>query len=155
MSRFGIRKRIKSAFGMGARPQHIQRYSLTFVLPDGTSQVVEAEEQYSLLMASQALPSPIGTGRRAGGTCPDGACGECRVEILDATGLSSRTDAELATLEAAARGDTHEGRTRTPGPPVKPNSRLACYARIVGSGARIQVQELFDYDSVRGDPTGT
>ena len=44
-------------------------------LPDGSVQVVQAEEGYNLLMASQDLPSPISTGRRAGGPCPDGGCG--------------------------------------------------------------------------------
>ena len=64
MSRFGIRKRIKSALGKG--PPEIIRHKVTYVLPDGTEQVVEAEEGYDLLMASQALPAPISTGRRAG-----------------------------------------------------------------------------------------
>lgn len=155
MSRFGIRKRLKSALGMGKRPVKIIRYPVTYVLPDGSEQVVEAEEHYSLLMASQALPSPIGTGRRAGGTCPDGGCAQCRVEIIDGTGLSPITDAERESMQALADGKPHEGRERPPGPPPTPTSRLGCYAKILGPGARVQVLSLFDYDSVRGDPNGT
>ena len=155
MSRFGIRKRLKQALGVGKRRHEIIYYPVTFVLPDGTEKTVEAEEQYSLLMASQALPAPIGTGRRAGGTCPDGGCALCRVEILDATGLNAMTDGERDSMQALADGKPHEGRPREPGPAPTPTSRLGCYARVVGPGARVQVLSLFDYDSVRGDPTGT
>ena len=155
MSRFGIRKRLRSALGVGKRRAEIIRYPVTYVLPDGTEQVVEAEEHYSLLMASQALPSPIGTGRRAGGTCPDGGCALCRIEVIDESGLSPMTDFEMASMRALADGKPHEGRNRDPGPEPTPTSRLACHAKILGPGARIQVLELFDYESVRGDPNGT
>lgn len=155
MSRFGIRKRLRSALGVGKRRAEIIRYPVTYVLPDGTEQVVEAEEHYSLLMASQALPAPIGTGRRAGGTCPDGGCALCRIEVIDGSGLSPMTDFEMASMRALADGKPHEGRNRDPGPEPTPTSRLACHAKIHGPGARIQVLELFDYDSVRGDPNGT
>jgi ferredoxin len=155
MSRFGIRKRLRSALGMGRRPVEIVRYPITYVLPDGSEQTVQAEEHYSVLMASQALPAPIGTGRRAGGTCPDGGCALCRVEILDTSGLSPMTDFEQASMQALADGKPHEGRARKAGPKPTPTSRLACHTKIVGPGARVQVLELFDYDSVRGDPEGT
>ena len=56
-------------------------------------------------MASQDLPSPISTGRRAGGPCPDGGCGLCRVEVIDETGLSSQTERERETIAAHVRGD--------------------------------------------------
>jgi len=153
MSRFGIRNRLKKAIGKG--PPEIIRHSFVYVLPDGAEQRVEAEEGYDLLMASQYLPSPISTGRRAGGPCPDGGCGLCRVEIIDGTGLSAMKDAERATIEAHVRGDTHEGREREPGPPSNERTRLACHTRINGPGGRVQVLELFDYDSIRGDPDGT
>jgi len=153
VSRFGIRNRIKSALGKG-RPE-IVRHGVTYVLPDGTEQVVEAEEGYDLLMASQDLPAPISTGRRAGGTCPDGGCGLCRVEVIDGTGLSTQTDRELSTIQAHVNGEPHEGRDRVPGPPANERTRLACYTRINGGGGRVQVLELFDYDSIRGDPDGT
>jgi ferredoxin len=155
MSRFGIRKRLKNALGMGRPKREIIRYPLTFVLPDGTEKTVEAEEQYSILMASQVLDAPIGTGRRAGGTCPDGGCALCRVEIIDETGLNTMTDRERRSMQALADGKPHEGRDREPGPAPTPTSRVGCYARIIGPGARVQVLSLFDYDSVRGDPTGT
>lgn len=155
MSRFGIRKRLRSALGMGRRPVEIIRFPVTYVLPDGSEQTVQVEEHYSLLMASQALPAPIGTGRRAGGTCPDGGCALCRVEILDGSGLSEMGDAEVASMQALAEGKPHEGRAREAGPPPTPTSRLACHAKVLGPGARIQVLSLFDYDSVRGDPEGT
>ena len=155
MSRFGLRKRLKSALGLGRPDIQILRHPITYVLPDGTEQVVQAEEHYSVLMASQALPSPISTGRRAGGTCPDGGCAECRVEVIDASGLSPMTDAERASMQALADGQPHEGRCREPGPAPTPTSRLGCYAKIVGPGAKVQVLSLFDYDSVRGDPNGT
>jgi len=153
MSRFGLRKRIKNALGKG--PPEIVRHAVTYVLPDGTEQRVEAEEGYDLLMASQELPAPISTGRRAGGPCPDGGCGLCRVEIIDGTGLSAQKDKERATIEAHVRGEPHEGRDREPGPPANERTRLACHTRINGGGGRIQVPELFDYESIRGDPDGT
>ena len=91
-------------------------------------QVVQAEEGYNLLMASQDLPSPISTGRRAGGPCPDGGCGLCRVEVVDGTGLSTQTERERDTIAAHVRGDPHEGRDREPGPPANELTR-----RRVGS----------------------
>jgi hypothetical protein len=77
------------------------------------------------------------------------------VQVLDPTGLSPMTDGEQRSLDAAARGEPHEGRSRRPGPAVTPDARLACYAKVVGDGARVRVSELFDYDSLRGDPTGS
>lgn len=153
MSRFGLRKRLKDALGKG--PPVIVRHGVVYVLPDGTEQVVEAEEGYDLLMASQELPAPISTGRRAGGPCPDGGCGLCRVEIIDGTGLSPQKDKEVATIEAHVLGEPHENRDREPGPPSNERTRLACHTRINGPGGRVQVLELFDYDSIRGDPDGT
>ena len=153
VSRFGIRRRLRGL--MKKEPTEIVRHSVTYVLPDGSEQVVQAEEGYSLLMASQALPAPISTGRRAGGTCPDGGCALCRVDVLDPTGLSPKRDREVAVIDAFVRGDPHEGNPREPGPPASPSTRLACHTRIEGSGGRVQVTELFDYASVRGDPDGT
>ncbi len=150
-----LRRRLKQMVGIGAKPSQIVRFPVTYVLPDGSEQVVQVEEHYSLLMASQALPAPISTGRRAGGTCPDGGCGLCRVEILSASGLTPMVQAEQDSLDAMVRGDEHEGRKREPGEALKPSTRLACHAKVVGPGARVQVIELFDYDSVRGDPTGS
>ena len=126
-------------------------YTITFVLPDGSSREVEAEERYTLLMASQALPSPIGTGRRAGGTCPDGLCALCRVEVIDGTGLTPMGDFEKKSLGDHVAGRPHEGREREPGPPSTPNTRLGCHARIVGNGAKVQVLSLFDESAIQGE----
>ncbi len=152
MSRFGIRKKIRSL--MGTQRPEIIRHSVTYILPDGTEQVVQAEERYNLLMASQALPSPIGTGRRAGGSCVDGGCGSCRVEVLDSTGLTPMSPGEKATLDAYVAGDPHEGRCREPGEPYTEQTRLACYAKIVGSGARVKVAELVDFEALQGEKNG-
>lgn len=152
MSRFGIRNKLKQAFGK--QRKEIVRHAVTYVLPDGSERVVEAEERYNLLMASQSLPSPIGTGRRAGGPCPDGGCASCRVEILDSTGLSPMTDAERATLDAHVAGEPHEGRCREPGEPYTENTRLACYAKILGPGARVQVSSLVDFEQLSGETDG-
>ena len=113
MSRFGIRKRLKQMLDGG--PAEIVHFPVNYELPDGSVQVVQAEEGYNLLMASQDLPSPISTGRRAGGPCPDGGCGLCRVEVVDGTGLSTQTERERETIAAHVRGDPHEGRAREPG----------------------------------------
>jgi len=153
MSRFGIRNRLKKMLDGG--PAEITRHPVAYLLPNGTTQVVNAEEGYNLLMASQELPAPISTGRRAGGPCPDGGCGLCRVEVTNGTGLSSMTEREKDTLDAHVRGDPHEGRAREPGPPVNDLTRLACYCRINGSGGEVRVLELFDYGSISGDPDGT
>ena len=153
MSRFGIRKKLKKMLDGG--PAEITRYPVAYLLPSGSTQVVHAEEGYNLLMASQDLPAPISTGRRAGGPCPDGGCGLCRVEVTNGMGLSSMTEREKNTLEAHVRGDPHEGREREPGPPINDLTRLACYCRINGAGGEVRVLELFDYDSISGDPDGT
>ena len=154
MSRFGIRKRLRGRLGLGPTGREIVRYRITYILPDGSEQEVEAEERYSVLMASQALPAPISTGRRAGGTCPDGLCAQCRIDVVDASGLSPMTDAERTSMQMLADGKPHEGRSREKGPPITDTARLACHAKIVGDGARVKVAALFDHDSVRGDPEG-
>lgn len=150
MTPFGIRKKLKAALGLGGRGE-ITRYKVTFLLPDGKEQTIEAEEHYSLLMAADASGITIATGRRAGGTCPDGHCASCRVEIEDSRGLSPMKDAERRSLEDHVQGAPHEGRPREPGPPITPNTRLGCHARIVGDGARVRVQALFTMDDIRGD----
>ena len=137
MSRFGIRNRLKKLLDGG--PQEVVRHPVRFDLPDGSFQVVRAEEGYNLLMASQDLPSPISTGRRAGGPCPDGGCGLCRVEVLDETGLSSKTTREQETIDAHVAGEPHEGRSREPGPPANERTRLSCYCRINGPGGVVHV----------------
>ena len=155
MSRFGFRKKIKSFLGVGSSTTEYKNCSITYILPDGKEQVVEVEERYTVLMASQSLPSPISTGRRAGGSCPDGQCGSCRIEIDDATGLNVKTDFEQSVLDAVAQGLPHEGRCREVGPPQTPNTRLACHTRIIDSGGRVVVPALVNYDDLKGDENGT
>lgn len=149
MTPFGIRKRLKSL--LGEKTVAIVRHPVTFVLPDGTAQTIEVEEHYSLLMAADANAITISTGRRAGGTCPDGRCATCRVEILDASGLSPMGDAERSALDDSIAGKPHEGRERKPAPPATPNTRLGCHTKIRGPGARVKILELFDESSIRGD----
>ena len=154
MTPFGLRKKLRGALGLGGVRSEVIQHKVTYVLPDGSEQVVDAEEGYNLLMASQALPSPIATGRRAGGTCPDGGCALCRVEVIDGTGLSTQTDHERASLAASVEGLPHEGRAREPAEPTNERTRLACYTKILGPGGRVQVLELMDFDSIHGDPDG-
>ncbi|HJN72517.1 MAG TPA: hypothetical protein QGF58_01170 [Myxococcota bacterium] len=150
MSRFGIRNKLKDILGLGKGPE-VSTCSITFVLPDGTERPLQVEKHYSILMAADANGLTISTGRRAGGTCPDGGCGSCRLETLDATGLSKMSEHEELTIEAHVRGDPHDGRAREPGPPREPSHRLGCHTKILDSGARIQIAALFDPDSIRGD----
>ena len=152
MSRFGLRQKLKTLVGGGRK--EIVRHSITFVLPDGTEQRVDAEDRYNLLMASEVLPAPIGTGRRAGGPCPDGGCASCRVEVLDATGLTPMSPREKATLDAYVAGEPHEGRARSPGEPYTTKTRLGCHTKIVGSGARILIHELVDFEALSGVEDG-
>jgi len=154
MSRFGLRKKLRSLVQQTKKTSY-QTYSVTYILPDGSRQVVEAEERYNLLMASQSLPSPIGTGRRAGGTCPDGLCALCRVEVLNSTGLSEMAEHEQESLDGYVAGTPHEGREREPGEPYGPKTRLACQVRIIGNGGVVQVPALVDLDALRGDADGT
>ncbi len=130
MTPFGIRKRLKGLMGDAAKPD-VTSYELVFVLPDGSEQKVKTEARYTLAMASQFLPSPIATG------CPDGQCGQCVVEVLDGTGIAAISDSERKVMDKWHK---------TP----DPKRRLACHARVEGSGARVRVFSLFDYDSVRG-----
>jgi len=125
-------------------------YELTFTLPDGQERTIRTEERYSLLMAADASGLTISTGRRAGGTCPDGKCGECRVEVSNPLGLTPISDIERAVIAEQVEGTPHEGRQREPGPPATPNTRLGCYAKVIGDGAHVQIKALFEVDSIRG-----
>lgn len=149
MSRFGIRKRLKGM--LGSSQQEIVRHQVTFILPDGAERTLQVEEHYSLLMAADANDITISTGRRAGGTCPDGLCGLCRVELVDDSGISPMTEYEKKTMDDHVAGTPHEGRSREPGPPLTPRTRLGCHAKILGSGSRIQILALFDPDTISGD----
>ena len=153
MSRFGIRKRLRSMI-KPKRPEIIT-FPVTFLLPDGSEQTLQVEERYNLLMASQGLPSPISNGRRAGGPCPDGACDLCRVEILSAEGLTAKKPFEDQVMQDHTDGKPHEGRPRAPVEPPGPKTRLACHCKVIGPGSRIKVHALVDFDALQGEADGT
>lgn len=128
MTPFGIRSKLKALVQKPAARE--ETHALRLVMPDGREHEVRCEARYTLVMASQTLETPIAT------HCPDGHCGHCTVTVLDATGLSQPTSAEqkiLAEQKAA------------------PNVRLACHAKVVGSGAKVKVDRIWTMDSVRGE----
>ena len=127
MTPWGIRNRIKSALGKSA-PRQEASLKLTMILPDGSAHEVSAEDRYTLVMASQSLETPIATG------CPDGHCGTCTVDVIDERGLAPPSDAEAKLLKEKC----------------KPGQRLACHARVVGSGARVKVHQTWSMDVTRG-----
>ncbi|MEE2752214.1 MAG: 2Fe-2S iron-sulfur cluster-binding protein [Myxococcota bacterium] len=149
MSRFRIRKKLKGL--LGSSPQEIVRHEITYLLPDGTEQKLMAEEHYSLLMAADANNITISTGRRAGGTCPDGLCGLCRVQVVEGTGLSVLSEYEQKAMDDQVAGTPHEGRNREPGLPLEPGTRLGCHTKIRGPGAVVQIPALFDPESISGE----
>ena len=128
MTPWGIRNRIKSLVGKGGTARTDERLHLTLVMPDGTAHDVEAEPRYTVVMASQSLETPIATG------CPDGGCGTCVVDVLDGRGLAAPTESEAKLLKEKA----------------KPGQRLACHARIEGSGAKLKVHAVWSIEQTRG-----
>lgn len=131
MTPWGIRSKLKAALGRGpSTPAADEQVSLTLVLPDGSEHPVRCEPRYTLSMASQSLETPIGT------HCPDGHCGECRVDVIDDTGLLPPSPAEQRILAEKQLG---------------PKVRLACHAKVGGSGAKVKVRHVWTMDSVRGD----
>ena len=131
MTPWGIRKRIREIVGGGAgSTAREEQLSLRIQLPNGTEHEVKAEPRYTLVMASQTLETPIATG------CPDGACGGCAVEVLDPAGLAQPTSAEQQLLDEKWK--------------EKPGYRLACHARVNGSGARIKALSVWSMETTRG-----
>jgi ferredoxin len=130
MTPWGIRKKIKSLVGGGGASAQDEQLSLAIVLPNGKEHTVQAEPRYTLVMASQTLETPIATG------CPDGGCGGCAVEVLDPSGIAQPSAAEQTLLDEKWR--------------EKPNVRLACHARVVGSGGRIKALSVWSMDNTRG-----
>lgn len=133
MTPFGLRKRLKSALGLGGRSERVAAHKVTFVFPTGAEQVAEAEDRYTLVMASQSLETPIAT------ECPDGQCGGCAIDVLG--GSDALAPAKVAEVEAFTKGQK-----RAPGPA----DRLACHARVVGDGARIGVKRVWTLETYRG-----
>ncbi len=127
MTPFQLRKRLKRFVRhrrQSTRP--VERIHVTFVLPDGTEHVVRTEPGYTLTMASQLLETPIDN------PCPDGHCGQCQVQVLaGAEHLRQASEAEGAILREVL-GNEYD-----------PGVRLACHARLTGSGAVIRVNKVW------------
>ena len=124
MSRFGIRKKIKSLMGWDSSPKPPSaparpKYPVTFVLPNGESYTADAKEGDSLVLTSGRGPYPISTG------CSDGTCATCRVEVLE--GLDSLT-----------RADDHENKTKADNE-IDSGLRLGCQAAVIGSGVKVKI----------------
>lgn len=131
MTPWGIRNKIKAV--LGGRPSGGSadpQLDLRIVLPNGTEHTVRCEPRYTITMASQTLETPIES------HCPDGACGDCAVEVLDATGLAPPSEAEAKLLREKHKSD--------------PKKRLACHARVVGSGGRIKAARVWTLEQTRG-----
>ena len=132
MTPFGLRKRLKTALGLGGRAETAV-FHVTFVMPGGRERVTEAEDRYTLVMASQTLETPIAT------ECPDGHCGGCAVEVIG--GVDALSPAKPAEVEAYTKGQK-----RAPGA----SERLACHARVQGEGARVRVKRVWTMETYRG-----
>ena len=105
------------------------------MLPDGSEHRVEAEPQYTLVMASQSLDTPIHA------HCPDWHCGKCHVDVLEGQStLKPASDAEVALL------DEHLGTDRDL------SVRLACHARVLESGAKVRVRKVWSLAEAMGVP---
>ena len=130
MTPWGIRKKVKAALGLGGGgATKDETVSLTLVLPDGSEHPVRCEQGYTLVMASQSLETPIAT------NCPDGHCGHCAVEVVDATGLKAPSPAESAILKEKGCAE---------------GVRLACHAKVQASGAKVKVRTVWTMESVKG-----
>ena len=129
MTPWGIRKKIKAALVGSSGPTATEKLSLTMTLPSGRSHTIDCEPGYTLAMASQILETPIAT------SCPDGGCGGCVVDVVEGTGLRAATAAEQKLLDEKKYG---------------PNTRLACHAKVDGSGASIRVRTVWTMDSIKG-----
>lgn len=121
MTPWGIRNRIRNVLGLRSGSS-VEQVTLKLRLPDGSEHEVRCEPGYTLTMASQTLETPIATG------CPDGGCGNCAVDVLEATGLKEPAAAEKKLLEEKK---------------YAADVRLACHARVQGSGARVKVRTVW------------
>ena len=132
MTPFGIRKKLKALLGLGesSKPSTPSRpkYSVSFVLPDGSDYQVEAKEGDSLVLASGRGPYPISTG------CSDGTCGTCAIEVLE--GSDQLTPA-----------DSHEEETKKNNG-VAENLRLGCQTAILGEGVKVRIVNVLGEDLV-------
>lgn len=127
MTPFGIRKRLKKLLGLEKAPKkkrpEVPRYTVKFVLPDGSDYEVQAKHGDSLVLASGRGASPIATG------CADSSCGTCQVEIL-------------AGAESLTPGDEAEARTKADNK-VPEDRRLGCRAEVLGPGLEVKIINVF------------
>ncbi len=137
MSRFQLRKRLRARLdrALATEREEVQAIHVRFLLPDGSEHGVQTEPHYTLIMASQTLDTPINA------PCPDGHCGDCQVTVLEgAQALRPATEAETELLDSALGSDRD------------PRVRLACHARLSGSGALIQVEQVWNLADMTGEP---
>lgn len=126
-SPFGIRRRLKSLFGMGEKkapePEpEPEKISLVVLGPKGDEQSVTTYAGSTILGASGQLRHPIASG------CSDSTCGTCHVVILEgAENLSEPTAREKGTLKDS-------------GHPA--GQRLACRTEILKGAVKVQAFEL-------------
>lgn len=135
MTRFHVRERVKGLLLRGLGQGRVERETLevVFDLPDGTVARVHAQPQYTLVMASQLLDTPIHT------ACPDGRCGQCTVDVLAGeSGLQPPSPREVEVMDAVL------GRDRAT------NVRLACHARVIGPGVHVRVHKVWRMEEARG-----
>ena len=129
MTPFGIRKRIKSLFGLEKAPAApakatLPRHSVEFVLKSGDTYTAEAKHEDSLVLTSGRGTVPIATG------CADGTCGTCQVEVLaGADQLSPATDHEADTKRKNG---------------VAPHLRLGCQTQVLGPGVKVKVLKAYN-----------
>lgn len=132
MTPFGIRKKIKTLLGLNKEPVPAKpsspRYTVTFVVSDGSEYQVEAKKGDSLVLASGRGPYPISTG------CYDGTCGTCSVEVLEGVG-------ELT------QADSHEENTKKING-VAENLRLGCQTAVLGENVRVRIVNVLGEDLV-------
>lgn len=126
MTPFGIRKKLKSILGLDQAPTssapkapEVPNYTVTFVLPDGSTYNARAKEGDTLVMSSNRGPQPIATG------CADGTCGTCRVDVILAHDqLTPETDHERNTKKANN---------------VPVECRLGCQTGVLGEGIKVKI----------------
>ncbi|MBM74146.1 MAG: hypothetical protein CMK59_01990 [Proteobacteria bacterium] len=123
MTPFGIRKILKKMLGLEKPPRpeppKRPRFSVSFLLPDGSSYEAEAKEGDSLVLTSNRGAYPISQG------CSDGTCATCRVEVLDGHASLSQADG-------------HEEETKNNNG-IDQALRLGCQTAVLGAGVNVRI----------------
>ena len=130
MTPFGIRKKLKSLMGMEekAPPPEVQKFPVTFLLPDGSEFETYAKEGDSLVLASGRGSSPISTG------CADCSCSVCKVEVIE--GLES-----LTPENSREKWCKEENKTESA-------FRLGCQAGVIGPGVKVKIINVFGEEPI-------